>query len=422
MAGGADIFQRFSLGSSLNLFKAVRKCPPLGAIIDRLASAYANGISEVLNASTLKYVRGENKAWVRLMDNPNPMQSRTEFRKQLIATAIINGYVFIKPTYAVGFADMPSELWIIDPREITITNYRNGKYPDTDPRGWRQIRRTLKSGRQIDLNEDELIMIVGNDILIDPDNGLPISKLVNLKQPIENIIAELDARNNLITKRGALGVFSSEAKASDQSALPLTPKQRLEIVKEMNDSYGITDGRSPFAIVSAAVRWQAVGMNVKDLALHEEHKECIADLCDNLGYPFYLMGGKDGTFSNVGEAEKALYQNTIMPMANAIDEALNRGLKTANSNVLLKTDYSHIESLQEGEKEKADAARSLNQSCQLEWNNGLITLNQWRLKIGDDIVNEPQHNMTKPYYDQYLRDNGVTPKPATNEQGNQGQE
>jgi phage portal protein BeeE len=162
------------------------------------------------------------------------------------------------------------------------------------------------------------------------------------------------------------------------------------------------------AVVSAAVKWQQTAISTRDLMLFEEHESSTVDIADRFGYPAYLLGVKDGTFTNTLEAEKSLYQNTIIPDSVAIDESLNEGLKTLENNIEIKNDYSHIESLQQSEQERSQARKSMNEACKIEWDNGLITLNEWRERLGDDTIAGEQYNMRKPEYDKFLSDGGIT--------------
>jgi len=404
----SKVHSYLSLNLSSKLFEAVTLCSPLAAIIANLSDAYANGKQEVLNRTTQNYVRGAYKEWERLMDRPNPLQTRSQFRKQLYSFTKINGWCYVYPEYAIGFKDRPSALWIIPPYliEVEITGV-NGTFPMKDPSKFRTLYFTYNGIRQ-KLIESELIMFTDDSTEIDYQTLLPISRLISLQKPISNIIAGLDARNNLIVRRGALGFISSDGQDAMGSKLPMQPQQRREIANEFHKSYGMTGERSMVAVVSAAVKWQQTAISTRDLMLFEEHESSTIDIADRFGYPAYLLGVKDGTFTNTLEAEKSLYQNTIIPDSVAIDESLNEGLKTLENNIEIKNDYSHIESLQQSEQERSQARKSMNEACKIEWDNGLITLNEWRERLGDDTIAGEQYNMRKPEYDKFLSDGGIT--------------
>jgi len=419
-----------TLNFSKQLFEAVTLCSPLASIISKLADAYANGKQEVLNRSTQNYVRGKYKEWERLMDKPNPLQTKTQYRKQLYAFAKINGWCYVMPEYIAGF-DVPAALWILPPYLIEVETVSiPASFPIRDPKQYRKLYFVWNGVRQ-PLDESKLILFTDTQTDIDERTMLPVSRLVSIRKPISNIIAGMDARNNLIVQRGALGFLSSDGQDAMGARLPILPNQRREINSEFQKSYGITGKRSFIAVVSSAVKWTQTAMNTRELMLFEEHEGSTLDIADRLNYPPYLLGAKDGTFSNVGEAEKSLYQNTIMPDAVGLDETLNEGLKTPQYNIEVRTDYSHIEALQQSEVEAAEARKKKNDACSIEWEKGLISINQWKEYLGDDIIGEKEenlvnptnpYNMRKPQYDKWLIDEGfamdtINPK-VTNNFGN----
>jgi HK97 family phage portal protein len=403
-----DIFNVDMVGSS-NLFQAVARCSPLAAIISRLADAYANGKVEVLNRNTQNYVRGTYKDWERLMDKPNKYQSRTDFRKQLFAFTKINGWCYVQPEYAAGFVDRPSSLHIIAPWMIQVEPLTQTY--ETLLTG--QMRRLwfVWGGVRMPLDEDKLILFKDTNTDVDQHTGLPKSRLIPLSRPISNIVAVEDAENNLVHKRGGIGFISNDAGKDSFGPTAMSAQDKLEAQQEFQRTNGLTSGRNIIAILTSAAKWNQMAFNTKELMLLEIDSASTGKLCDGLGYPFYLLsGGKGSTFANVGEAEKALYQNAIIPMALSLDEQLNEGLETPANNIEIRTDYSHIEALQQSEKEKADALKGMNQACLVEWEAGSLTLNEWRMRNGDDKIKGEQYDMRKPEYDKWLNDNGFAPQ------------
>lgn len=393
--------------TSKHLFNAVERCAPLASIINKLSNYYAAGKGEVLNRATQNYVRGQYKEWERLMDKPNKFQTKSQFRKMLYAFTKINGWCYVMPKYPIGFKDRPNSLVILPPWMMEVQPIYNSTFPINEDQPVREIYFNW-AGSRIKLKESELILFTDNGTDVTEYTFLPVSRLKSLAMPISNIVADMEARNSLMTKRGALGFISNENKDGIGGTLPMGREEKKEIEKEFTISYGMLRRQSLVAIVQQAVKWQQTAMSTKDLMLLEEHADDVGQLCDGLGFPYYLMSnGKGSTFSNVGEAEKSVYQNTIMPDAVQIDECLNEGLRTPDNNIELKTDYSHIEALQKSETERATAKKLLNESCQIQWTNGLITLNEWREMLGDDTIDGEQYDMYKPEYDAYKVDNGL---------------
>ena len=417
--GSTHDLLRLDTRGTLALFQAVERCSPLSSIISKLSSAYANGKVEVLNRNTLKYVRGQYKDYELLLDEPNKYQSKTDFRKQLYAYTKINGWCYVLPEYSTGFTDKPIALhillpWMIEvePLPLNRANILTGK----TRRLW-----FCWGGERIELNEEELILFKDTTTDIDRDTLLPRSRIIPHVQAVSNVVAVGDAENNLVTKRGGIGFISSDSGGKDSfGSSAITPDEKTDFNNEFIRANGITGNRAVVAITTAFAKWNPMAFNVQQLMLIEIDDNATGKLCDAFGYPFFLMSnGKSGTFNNVGEAEKSLYQNTIIPDAVSLDEQMNKGLKAQANNILIQTDYSHIDALQESKQEAAVARKTNDDACLIEWEAGLISLNEWRDRNGDDIIGkkeevdtlEPKnpYNMRKPQYDKWKQENDLMP-------------
>lgn len=401
---------RVSMDNTTDLFLSVARCSVLASIIGKLSDAYANGRCEVLNRNTQNYVRGTYKEWERLMDKPNKLQSRTDFRKQLYAFVKINGWCYVQPEYSTGFNDRPSAIYIIPPWMMYVQPLEKNQTSLTTGKVRKLWFRW--GGIEIPLDESKLILFKDTGTDIDRDTWLPKSRLLPLWKPISNIVAVEDAEHNLVTKRGGIGFISGEGGKDSFGHTAATAEDKTDLQKEFQRTNGLTGNRALFAITSAAMKWNQMAFNTKELMLLDIDRASADKICDGLGYPpFLLAHGKEGTFSNVGEAEKSLYQNTIIPNAQALDEQLNEGLQTPANNIEIRTDFTHIEALQQSEKEKGEARKVMNEAYQLEWLAGRITLNIWAVALGDDKQSGEQFDMYKPQYDKWLVDNGLRPDP-----------
>jgi hypothetical protein len=98
------------------------------------------------------------------------------------------------------------------------------------------------------------------------------------------------------------------------------------------------------------------------------------------------LGLIDPSFNNQNTAEKSLYQNSIIPDAENINEYWNRFFKTEELGLRIDKDFSHITVLQEDKEEAARARYIRNQALLIEYQNNLITANRWRELNGEDTV------------------------------------
>jgi hypothetical protein len=215
----------------------------------------------------------------------------------------------------------------------------------------------------------------------------PDSRIRSLEMPINNQIGAYESRNVLINYRGALGIFSRDISSSGQIPVAaITPKEKEGLQRDFK-RYGLKEGQWQFIITSAALKWQSVSVPTKDLMLFEEVKASNEAICDKYGYPFELLANQSGTtFANRKEAGKDLYQNSIIPEAKSFYRQLNEFFDTAAYDIVIDKDYSKVPVLQEDEKERMAARLTRNEAYQIEWDNDLITRNQWREANGEDTI------------------------------------
>lgn len=55
-----------------------------------------------------------------------------------------------------------------------------------------------------------------------------------------------------------------------------------------------------------------------------------------------------------------------------------------------------MQCLQSRKKEKSEIENSINATCQAKFKGGVITLNEWRIKIGMEAVNNPLYEKLIP--------------------------
>lgn len=367
---------------------AYQKCPPVPAIINRKAQAYINGKTWVLNtqgrAKEKEATSVEAKKLQNLLKRPNPLQSWKQFEAQAYIYQQLFGWTIILPIRPFGFKDNidATSLWNIPPFMVDIEE-TNRLFYQSDTKGI--IKKIVLSykGQRTEL-EVENVFIMKDftpsfDSLI-----LPNSRICALEMPINNIIGAYESRNVLINYRGALGILSQETGGGQYPVLPVTDDKKKELQKEFQ-RYGLKNSQWQFIITSAALKWQSMSIPTKDLMLFEEIEDDIMRICDQYGYPYQLMSSAKGTtFSNVKEAKQLLYQDSIIPEAENIYEQWNQFFQLDKYNLRMDKDFAHLPVLQEDEVQKMTARRTRDEAYQIEWENDLITRNQWRTANGED--------------------------------------
>jgi len=378
--------------------EAYRRCPPVPAIINRKAQAFINGKTWVLNSAGKEAKTSEDaKKITRLMKHPNALQSQKQFEAQGYIYQQLFGFNIILPIKPVGFNDNidASSLWNIPASWIDI-NATQEQFKKSGGVGLQAITFTF-NGVRTEIPIKDLIIIRDFSPSFDTIT-FPGSKLTPLALPINNIIGAYESRNTLINYRGALGILTNDPGANNQYApIGLTKDEKEGLQKDFA-RYGLRNKQWKVIITSATLRWQQMGYSTKDLMLMEEVQESTKDICRGLNFPPFILGLADTTYNNMSAAEKGLYQNSTIPDAHSYYEQLTTAFGLEERNLTLDKDFSEVPVMQEDKKTLADARKSMNDAMKIEWDNGLCTLDEWRLRNGDDPLPDGRGKLYKPEY------------------------
>jgi hypothetical protein len=384
--GSDGVDYKFTYSGHESSLKAYQKCSPLTAIINRKAQAHINGKTWVMNTRGKEAQGKEADKLRKLLAKPNPLQSWKQFEAQQKIYIQLFGWCLVLPIIPVGYEKYgpieASSLWNIPPYMVDIEE-TNKLFYQTDMTGIiKQIVLKYKNQKQI---------IPANNIYIFKDftpsiNSLifPETRICSLSMSINNIIASLESCNELINYAGSQGIITPDNGGGQLISVPLNPDEKKELQEEFKRQYGIRKGQYRYIISPAAVKWQQMGMRPKDLALREGVTEDSKMICDGYGYPPHLLGLIDPSFNNQSTAEKGLYQNTIIPEAESMYEEWNNFFRLSEYNIKLEKDYSHLPILQADATQLATARRTWDEALKLEFDAGLITLNDWLIKLGED--------------------------------------
>ena len=212
------------------------------------------------------------------------------------------------------------------------------------------------------------------------------SRLLAVKKPIANLIAVYEARNVIYLKRGALGFIVAEKK-DETGTVALEPSEKKELQKDFTTNYGVVEGRSPYVITDIPVDFIKTSSSIADMQPFDETLEDAIKIASVFGIPAVLVPRKDqSTFSNQDTAEKSVYTSTIIPAAKRFCEALTTFLGLEQKGFYIDCDFSDVACLQVGLKEQEEVKKMVNERCLMQFNNGLISINDWRAQIHEDAL------------------------------------
>lgn len=388
----------FELNNVADIRNAYMTCPPLKAIINIRAQMFVNGEVEIVNKNTKNRQRGSvAKSLRQRLQKPNPLQSWNQFFAQMHIYTDLFGYCPIYKLVPEGFStDEVSAIWCIPPWIFQI-EYTGQWYNQTDRSKIYKAFYIVSNGvrKELPLNQVTVIMdnSIGTAVDVTTNNLtsnllLPDSRVVSNEYSISNIYAAMKSMNTLITKKGAIGILSNNAHDAN-GPIKVGDKEK-KAVQDDFQKYGTMGEEWQVIITEADLKWQAMTVPVKDMLLHEEIEQDIMRLCDGIGLYFYILSnGKGSTFSNLTQAEKAQYQNRLIPDAVSRLEQLSSFIIPETENARLAISFSHVEALQVSGKDAGIALKAQGDAFQVLWGMGLVTRNQILNAIDfDEVDNE----------------------------------
>ena len=218
------------------------------------------------------------------------------------------------------------------------------------------------------------------------------SRLYAALKAISNLIAVYEARNVIYVKRGALGWLVSDQK-DEMGSKALTKDEKKQILEETDKMYGVGEGQYPYGISDVKLQFIRTNLSITEL---EPFEETLADaiiIAGLYGIPSVLIPRKDqSTYANQAAAEKAVYSSVVIPMVQRFCQEFTRFLGLDQDGYYLDADFSDVDCLQTGKKEEQEVHRSITDRCKIEFESGLITLNDWRAQQGYERVEDPLYD------------------------------
>lgn len=393
-APGASFFEWnnrtlwFDLNHEDDYRKAYLACAPLKSVVNRRASMFVNGRYSVMNGD--KPARGDYaRELLALLAKPNVLQTGKQFKAQQNIYIDLFGYCPVLKITPVGMPGSVKALWNLPPWLFDITFKKNLWYNQTDKKDiYDQFYLRWEGERRV-LDMDAVFLILDNSIGTDNNGNLlmPDSRVKSLEYPISNDVASKQAANSLITKKGAIGILSNSPGSGQYT--PLKVGTEKEKIQQDFRRYGMTGQEWQVIITDASLQWQSMSFPVKDLMLFETMTAAQADICDGMGMYMYLMNNKNNqgtTFTNLNEAKKSQYQDFIIPDDEARTEQLGENLIPADKGNTLKTDFSHVEVLQESQQAKAVTLKAQTDAYESQYDLGLMTRNDILEALGKPRV------------------------------------
>lgn len=394
----------------LTLFQTVAEVFfPIDFIARRIAGAHFEIRS--YKDDSIVYCSGRSAKSNRLnaiLQAPNCLQRWNEFVYQHIVYKLATGNAFVRAAMSEAFADKSkwewcSSFWSIPSNWMTVVPAAN-RIPLFEIAKLDEIVGRYELRR----SGSTLINIPTFQVWHDRD-GMPEfmnttsanflkskSRLQAAHTAISNLIAVYEARNVIYVKRGALGYIVAKKDGGELGTQAMRPDEKKELVEELNGKYGLGDLQMPVGVTDTPIEFVKINASIQELMPFEETLLDAITIAGLFGIPDVLVPRKDhSTFSNQAVAEKSVYCGTIIPMAKRFCEELTLFLGLDKDGYYVDVNFSDVDCLQVGLKESEEVKKLVNERCRQQFNDGLISYNDWRAQIHESALEGEMFNKTK---------------------------
>lgn len=327
----------------------------------RLVAENAASVSWLLHDGAAEH---DTHPLLDLIARPNPRQDGAAFLESVFAHLQLAGNAYIE---AVMLDGAVRELHALRPDRMRVV-------PGSD--GWPESYEYQVAGRSVRFEQGQVL----------PPNVLPILHLTHFHplddhyglSPLEAAAVAVDTHNaaaswnkalldNAARPSGAL-VYSGP----DGSVLSENQFDRLK--RELADNYqGAVNAGRPL-LLEGGLDWKAMSLSPKDMDFLDAKHNAAREIALAFGVPPMLLGiPGDATYANYQEANRALWRDTILPLASRVGAALSQWLAPAYGGELrLAIDSDRIEAL------NSDRAALWDRVTAAPF----LTLNEKRIAVG----------------------------------------
>ena len=261
---------------------------------------------------------------------------RPALLEQIAASLILHGNAYLQLVEALG---APAELFLLQPDRVMV---------ETDERGWPRSylykagRKSVRIGRHDALERVQLIHIRS----LNPgqeQHGLGCLEAASAAASIHNRASRWNKAllDNAARPSGALTYDPP-----DGAALSAPQFERLKEEIERQFS-GSTNAGRPM-LLEGGLRWQSLGLSPTDMDFVAVKEAAARDIALAFGVPPVLLGlPGDTSYSNMREAGRALYRQTVLPLAERILGEVAEALKDWIGPIRLAIDTDAISELAE---------------------------------------------------------------------------
>lgn len=311
----------------------------------------------------------------RLFSEPNPLMSHWQLTYQAVCYEILTGqnleYKNIPSTLSQTYQNILT--WSNIPTQNCSVNKKQGVDPYSATSIEDFVNYYESNNRRFE--PDKVLNITNHDLLTGNRVDGFVSQLIGAKLAIKNLIPVYEARGVIYLKRGALG-FIVSAKSDDSGQTSLTPKEKEEVQKEFQNTYGLRADQNQVGVTSSPVAFIKTAMSIKELQPFDETLADALAVYATLRVPRHLCPSKEqSTYANADADMKNFYGDVIIPIAEKYATKWTTFLNIPNRYIY--ADFSKVAILQEDKKDKETVNQLQGNVFLQRFTSGVCTLNDW---------------------------------------------
>jgi HK97 family phage portal protein len=340
------------------------------AIVYRCVNEIANGAAAIPYKVFQGDIELDSHPLISLLNRPNPTQAGNEYFQSLYSFLLLSGNSYALASSVNG---VPNELYLLRPDRMEIEPSAT-----SIPKAYK-----YKLNNQVVAKYDA-----------DPKTGQSEVKHFKMWNPLDDYLGcsplmaaavDLD-QHNMIAKHN-IGLLVNGARPSGAiifkpqddlgNSTMLTDGQRQQISQDLEQRFVGTKNAGRPVLLEGDFDWKEMAMSPKDMDFLENKHMAAKDIALCFGVPSQLIGIPDSqTYANVQEARLALYEETIMPLAQRIISDLNEWLAPSfGDEINIQYDFESIPAMTE-------RRRRIYENVTAAVREGIISRNEARERLG----------------------------------------
>ena len=294
----------------------------------------------------------------RVLACPNQLQTWSEFQESAAIMYLLTGNTYINGTEAVGFKGF-RELSVL-PSQVTAPVVGNEITPVA---GYEMQSTEIQK-----FTNEEVAHIKAFDPRI-----IGFETLIGLS-PLEAAMFVYSANNeqweamaSMLKNKGAMGIVTSR---TDRG---MRKDDAEDMQKQYRDTFGGGKNFGSPMFTGANVDFLQMGMSSTDLQMIEQGVLSLRAICNIYKVSSRLFNDPaNSTFNNVQQAEKAMWNDAVIPLLEKFKQRYNSWLAPSfGEEFVLDYDLTGVDALQADAKTRAEVSK-------IHFDTGNISMNEYR--------------------------------------------